>query len=115
MEVYRKIAAGETSEEELLAELTDRFGAPPAEVATLLEVGRLKRVAEALRVQAVSARGDRLTIRLRRDARVDVEKLIGMVSERPGASFSPTGVLTLTAEPGDAVGAARRTLEELAA
>jgi transcription-repair coupling factor (superfamily II helicase) len=115
MEVYRKIAAGETSEEELLAELTDRFGAPPPEVATLLEVGRLKRVAEALRVQAVSARGDRLTIRLRRDARVDVEKLIGMVSARPGASFSPTGVLTLTAEPGDAVGAARRTLEELAA
>jgi transcription-repair coupling factor (superfamily II helicase) len=115
MEVYRKIAAGDAGDEELLAELTDRFGAPPPEVVTLLEVGRLKRVAEALRVQAVSARGDRLTIRLRRDARVDVEKLIGMVSERPGASFSPTGVLTLTTEHGDAVGAARRTLEELAA
>ena len=118
MEVYRKIAAGDAGgdgEDGLVAELTDRFGAPPPEVLTLLEVGRLKRIAEALRVQAVSARGDRLTIRLRRDARVDVEKLIGMVSERPGASFSPTGVLTLTAEHGDAIGAARRTLEELAA
>ncbi len=115
MEIYRKIAAGETGDEELTAELTDRFGAPPPEVLTLLEVGRLKRVAESLRVQAVSARGARLTIRLRRDARVDVEKLIGMVSELPGASFSPTGVLTLIAHPGDAVATARRTLEELAA
>ena len=41
------------------------------------------------------------------------DKLIGMVSERPGASFSPTGVLTLTAEPGDAVGEDAATIEEV--
>jgi hypothetical protein len=39
-------------------------------------------------------------VRLRRDARVSVERLIELVSERPGSSFSPTGVLTLEAPGG---------------
>ncbi len=79
----------------MLAELTDRFGPPPAAVETLLEVAALKRLAESLRVQSISAKGQELVIRLRRDARIDVERLIEMVSTQPGASFSPTGVLTL--------------------
>ena len=69
MEVYRKLAAAEQPREELLAELADRFGRPPAAVETLLEVAALKRVAEALRVQSISAGAGKLTIRLRRDAR----------------------------------------------
>ena len=32
MEIYRKLAAAELPREELLAELTDRFGRPPAAV-----------------------------------------------------------------------------------
>lgn len=116
MEMYRKIASGETSDDEILAELTDRFGTPPESVRSLLDVAALKRVAEGLRVQAVSAKGSTLTIRLRRDARVDVERLIGMVSRRPGATFSPTGVLTLEKVPsGELLDVAKGTLEELAA
>jgi hypothetical protein len=70
-------------------------------------------------VQSVSVHRGSLTIRLRRDARVDVERLIEMVSTRPGASFSPSGVLTLAGDGGLAGGqamlaAARSTLEELA-
>ncbi len=100
MEIYRRIAAGETGHEELLAELRDRFGPPPAALRTLLEVADLKRQAEALRVQAVAAQGGKLVFRLRRDARVSVERLIELVSDLPGASFSPTGVLTLAAPGG---------------
>jgi transcription-repair coupling factor (superfamily II helicase) len=116
MEVYRKIAGGETAEEELLAELADRFGDPPPAVRTLLSVAALKRLAEELRVQSISSRKGELVIRLRQDARVDVERLIGMVSERPGTSFSPSGVLTLPAPGGEEMlRRARETLEELAA
>lgn len=116
MEIYRKIADVESSDEAVLAELTDRFGQPPPAVRTLLDVAALKRVAETLRVQSVSSKGSTLTIRLRRDARVDVERLIAMVSERPGASFSPTGVLTLEKVPsGDLLSVARSTLEALSA
>lgn len=116
MEVYRKLAAAETSREELLAELTDRFGRPPKAVLALLDVAALKREAEALRVQSVSAAAGKLTVRLRRDARVDVDRLIRLVSSRPGASFSPSGVLTLELPRGESViETARSVLAEFAA
>ena len=96
MELYRRIGAAETGEEELLAELRDRFGAPPPAVLRLVELAGLKRHAERLRVQSISARGRELQLRLRADAKIDVERLIELVSQRPGATFSPNGVLTLS-------------------
>jgi|HubBroStandDraft_3_1064219.scaffolds.fasta_scaffold03519_2 transcription-repair coupling factor (superfamily II helicase) len=115
MELYRKIAAEESSESEVLAELADRFGPPPPAVETLVEVAGLKRLAESLRVQSISAKGGELVIRLRRDARIDVGRLIELVSTRPGASFSPSGVLTLAAAGGrQMLAVARSTLSELA-
>jgi transcription-repair coupling factor (superfamily II helicase) len=113
MELYRKIA--EEPEREMLAELVDRFGPPPPSVEALVEVAALKRLAESLRVQSISAKAGELVIRLRRDARVDVERLIEMVSTMPGASFSPTGVLILPGGGGrQLVATARQTLESLA-
>ena len=99
MELYRRIATGEMEDEELIAELRDRFGAPPPQVYQLLGVAALKRTAESLRVQSISVKGSKLQIRLRRDARIDVDRLVRMVSEEEGMSFSPTGVLTLSRRP----------------
>ena len=66
-------------------------------------------------MQSISAKAGELVIRLRRDARVDVERLIEMVSTMPGASFSPTGVLILPGGGGrQLVATARQTLESLA-
>jgi hypothetical protein len=79
-------------------------------------VAALKRDAEELRVQSISGRGRSLTIRLRQDSRVDLPRLIELVSNEAGASFSPTGVLTLRAGDGaEMLAAARRTLSVLAA
>ena len=115
MEIYRKIGAAEDSESEILAELTDRFGPPPPAVAALIEVASLKRLAESLRVQSISSKGSELIIRMRNDSRIDVDRLIEMISTRPGAAFSPTGVLTLAAGRGrEMVGVAREVLEGLA-
>jgi transcription-repair coupling factor (superfamily II helicase) len=112
MEIYRKIA--EEPEKEILSELSDRFGPLPSPVQTLVQVAALKRLAESLRVQSISAKGGELVIRLRRDARIDVERLIEMVSNRPGASFSPTGVLQIAAGSGrQMLETARETLELL--
>jgi transcription-repair coupling factor (superfamily II helicase) len=119
MELYQKLAGsgdGDGDGHDLLAELADRFGPPPAAIHTLLEVASLKRVAEDLRVQSISGRGTSLTIRLRQDSRIDLERLIELVSNEPGASFSPSGVLSLRAPDGAAMlAAARRTLGALAA
>jgi transcription-repair coupling factor (superfamily II helicase) len=115
METYRHIVSGERGDEEILAELADRFGPPPPAVATLLEVARLKRLAESLRVQSIGSRKGDLVIRLRQDARVDVERLVGMVHERPDeVAFSPSGVLTVRSQ-GGLLATAQRTLEELVA
>ncbi len=95
MEVYRRLAAEDEAEADVLAELRDRFGPPPEGVRTLIRVAALKRLAESLRMQSISARGSRLTIRLRQDAQVDPDRLISLVSQRPGSRFSPSGALTL--------------------
>ncbi len=95
MEIYRRLATTEEAEAEVLAELRDRFGPPPDGVKTLIRLAALKRQAEALRLQSISARGDRLVLRLRQDARVEPERLIDLVSQRPGTRFSPSGALTL--------------------
>jgi transcription-repair coupling factor (superfamily II helicase) len=116
MEIYRKLATAELPRQELLEELTDRFGRPPKAVLGLLDLVDLKRAAEALRVQAISAAGGQLVFRLRRDARIDVDRLIRYVSTRAGATFSPTGVLSLELPAGQSViDAARAVLAELAA
>jgi transcription-repair coupling factor (superfamily II helicase) len=115
METYRTIVAGERSDEDILAELADRFGPPPAEVEALLQVAAVKRMAEALRVQSIGTQKGDLVIRLRQDARVDVERLVEMVRTREGVAFSPTGVLTVAPRGEGLLSAARRTLEELAA
>jgi len=95
MELYRRIAAGGIADDEMISELRDRFGPPPPQVYQLLGVAALKRQAEALRVQSISLSGSKLQFRLRRDARVDVDHLVRIVSERSGLSFSPSGVLSV--------------------
>ncbi len=71
-------------------------------------------MAESLRIQTISMKGSRLQLRMRRDSPVDPDRLIRLVSEQPGASFSPTGVLSLETGGGAAViEVARRTLERL--
>ena len=79
----------------------DEFGEPPPEVHALLDVVALKRRAEALRVQAISARSGGLSIRLRQDTVIDIDRLVELVSERPDLSFSPSGVLTVREVPRD--------------
>ncbi len=115
MEIYRRIATGEDGEDELLTELRDRFGAPPEEVRTLLVAAAVKQLAEDLRLQAISARRGRLTLSLRQDSRVDIGRLIELVSEREGASFSPSGVLTFERVAAvDLLPTARWVLDQLA-
>ena len=55
-------------------------------------------------------------MRLREDARVDLDRLVRLVSERNDVGFSPNGVLEVAGVPRDrVVAAASSLLEELAA
>ena len=92
LEAYRRLASGEENSREVLEELRDRFGPPPADVVTLAAACELKQLAESLRVQSIVQKGRKLIFRLRNDARVDVDLLIQLVSETELATFSPSGV-----------------------
>ncbi|MDH3743735.1 MAG: transcription-repair coupling factor [Acidobacteriota bacterium] len=114
MDFYRRIAAAETAESELLAELRDRFGSPPDPVLRLLEMGALKRLAEDLRVQSVSSSGLSLQIRFRKDTRAEVDRLIALVSSHEEFTFTPTGVLTIqNVSREDLVARAREVLHQV--
>ena len=63
-------------------------------------------------MQSISARRGKLVIRLREDSRIDVDELIRLVSTRPEASFSPSGVLSLrVGSIAESLSVARETLE----
>jgi transcription-repair coupling factor (superfamily II helicase) len=116
MEVYHRIVTGDATEDEILAELRDRFGTPPEAVHGFIQVVLLKRLAEDLRLQSIAARKGTLYLRLRQDARLAPERLIEWVSSQPGARFSPDGVLSLEGVAAtELVKTARATLEALAA
>jgi len=114
MGIYRRLGAGSEPSAVILDELSDRFGPPPEGVRRLAGLADLKRLAENLRVQSIVGRRNRLVIRLRRDARVDVPELIRFVSEHPQASFTPNGVLSMPLGGGDWLRLAEETLQAVA-
>ncbi|MCZ6726460.1 MAG: transcription-repair coupling factor [Acidobacteria bacterium] len=113
MEVYQRVAKA-ADRDEILAELRDRFGAPPPSVEALVDAAQLKVRAEAAGIQSIAAKGGRLQIRLRRDSRIDLNRLVRWIGQRERVSFSPSGVLSLELEPGTPVIAlARATLDDI--
>ena len=113
MEIYRRVA-GAPDRSEMLAELRDRFGEPPPSVAALVDVGQLKALAESIGVQSIAGRKGRLQLRLRRDSKIELDRLVQWIGEREGVTFSPSGVLSLrTAPETDLVELARSVLSEI--
>ncbi|MEM1205347.1 MAG: transcription-repair coupling factor [Acidobacteriota bacterium] len=116
IEIYHRLASGDEPEEKVLEELRDRFGPPPEGVRTLVRVAGVKRRAEDLRLQSISARAGKMVLRLRQDAKVAPERLIQLLQERPGCHFSPSGALTVAGVDGaSSVEAAGEILDFLAA
>ena len=63
MDIYRRIAAVRTREEsqDLLDEMLDRYGEPPASMLALLDVAMLRGEACAAGIRDISQRGDTIT------------------------------------------------------
>ena len=62
--MYKKIAAVENAadEEEMVAELEDRFGEVPKETRDLIKVARIRALAEKMELSKVTVRGERLIL-----------------------------------------------------
>jgi transcription-repair coupling factor (superfamily II helicase) len=98
--VYRKVAAARTEPEleSALAEIRDRYGAPPDSVLNLAEYGRLRVMADRLGVETIDREGRLVVIKFRPTARIDPLRLVKVVGEWPGATLVPPVSLKLDLE-----------------
>jgi transcription-repair coupling factor (superfamily II helicase) len=98
--VYRKIAASRTEAEleSALAEIRDRYGAPPDSVLNLAEYGRIRVMADRLGVDTIDREGRLVVIKFRPNARLDPVRLVNVVSGWPGATMVPPVSLKLDLE-----------------
>lgn len=119
LRAYKRIAdSGEPEKASaLLAELRDRYGEPPESVRHLIEFSQLKTLAARCGIEAVDRRGGGVNIKFHPGAAIDPLRLMQLVSETPGAQFTPAGVLRVPLEPlppGELMQALRARIGELA-
>ncbi len=97
LRAYKRIADVRDAEqaEAMRADLGDRYGPLPDAVETLLRFALLKSHAQRIGIEAVDRRGGALNIKFHPGSKVEPARLMSLVSSRPGAQFTPAGVLRL--------------------
>jgi transcription-repair coupling factor (superfamily II helicase) len=107
LSIYKRVSQLRREEEiePLRAELRDRYGPLPPEVAGLLRYAALRIQAEALAVVQVDATPAALSVRFDARTPLQAEALVRLVRGRPGAALAPDGLRWPAAgeEPMDAL------------
>jgi transcription-repair coupling factor (superfamily II helicase) len=95
LRTYKRIASARDDEtlRQIRAETEDRYGRIPESVERLLAYARLRRTAETVGVLSLDRTPTGVAIKLSEKARVAPEKLLALVAERAGTTFTPNGVL----------------------
>jgi transcription-repair coupling factor (superfamily II helicase) len=85
MEIYKKIASVRAREEleSLAAEISDRFGPPPDEAASLLALAELRIICRELSVFSLKERGGLVRAEFGKLAKVKVDRLVRLMKESP--------------------------------
>ncbi|MGH9325417.1 MAG: transcription-repair coupling factor, partial [Terriglobia bacterium] len=115
LRMYKRISGLSSVEAraELEAELTDRYGALPLPVMTLLDYGLLKSSAEAMLVQSVERKQDEMWVRFHPETPVAPESLTSFVRRRRDASLRPDGSLRFRMASASPIEALKSALQEL--
>jgi transcription-repair coupling factor (superfamily II helicase) len=119
LRTYKRIAAvvTEADKEEMLRELTDRFGEPPAPVRNLLEYAVLKALSEQIAVASVERRAEQVALRFHDSTPLAPERLVQVVRRRKDLRLDPGGLLWLEWPRGsaDPLAAVKSVLQQLQA
>ena len=118
LRTYKRIASADSSAalDAIRGEIEDRYGRLPHEVENLLEYGRLRQLAEGLRVVSIEKAGGAIAIKFGESSRVAPDKLLRILDEVEGTSFSPNGIFRTPSDPEKtAIVTAINTLTDLAA
>ncbi len=91
MEFYKRFESCETEDEvnNLTAELTDRFGPPPASVNTLIELERIRAISSQLRIAEILEETGRIKIRISSECIIPGENLALLISKDKRLSLDP--------------------------
>jgi transcription-repair coupling factor (superfamily II helicase) len=121
LDFYQRLARARDEEEvaAIVAELTDRYGAPPDEVATLAEIMIVKGLGRRLAATAIELSEARLALALADDTPLRPERVMELVNKKRSPwRLTPDMRLSRAwqeAERADRLALARKLLEELAA
>ncbi|MDR0447334.1 MAG: transcription-repair coupling factor [Treponema sp.] len=86
MEIYKKIAAVKTREDldSLHAEMTDRFGTPPDEAASLLSLAEIRIICRDLAVSSLKEKSGMVKVSFARVSKIHVDRLLRLIKESAG-------------------------------
>ncbi len=96
LRTYKRIAGitNESERQEVMHELTDRFGAPPPAVSNLLDYALLKGLAEKLLISSIERRANEVAIKFHPETPLPPEQLVKFIrSEKEGLRLDPSGTL----------------------
>ena len=81
LEIYRRFAELDYSEkDDLLDEITDRFGEPPEEIVNLWRVAAVRGLCRKMRISGISTRGNEVRITFNENAVLDTDVLLKMIN-----------------------------------
>ena len=94
---YKRVSSARDEEtlRAIRTETEDRYGRIPGTVENLFEYARLRLLAEEIGVISIDRTADGAALKLSEKARVSPDKLMDLVSRRPGTTFTPSGILKL--------------------
>jgi len=86
LDTYKRIAGIETAEEaeDMVEELTDRFGKVPVCVQNLVKISLLREMAQKVYIEEVSARHSKITLSFAKKAAIDPGELPGLLMSYGG-------------------------------
>ena len=92
LELYRRFAELDYADkDDLLDEITDRFGEPPEEIINLWRVAAVRGLCRKMRILGISTRGNELRISFAENAVLDTEVLVKMLNAGRNAMQLKTG------------------------
>ena len=103
LRTYKRISAAENEDAltHIHAEVADRYGRIPTGVENLFDYGRLRKLAERMRIVSIDKAPSGVAIKLGENASVDPEKLMKFLADNANATFSPNGILRFEVAPGE--------------
>ncbi len=115
LRTYKRISSAESDAalSQIYSEIGDRYGQIPESVENLFAYGRLRKLAESVRVMSIDRAADGFAIKLMENAKVSPEKLMKFLSENEAAVFSPSGILRVVAGKENPILSARNVLEQI--